>query len=284
LSKSEKGYFKKFSALHIIAKGNKYLKLFNLIDKQKVYDEKKVKEAFIGDSFAKQLHVAKNYLYKIILKSLSQYYFDSTISIQINNLFNSAVILYRKGLFNESWKLLLKAKINAYKYEKNEFLIQILNLEKKLMIELNPREYSDKAMEHTSEKKKVNKRILNIITFEDDLNKVRLLYHSGSIIRKKGEIEAYDKLINNPQNESYPEEFESKLLFYQKLVNYNMAVADDLKAFECAKKIVQVHESNPEYIKEFTSEYVSALNTCLQIILFIKNYNESDKIIKSLIL
>jgi len=284
LSKSEKGYFKKFSALHIIGKENKYLKLFSLLDKQKIYDEDKVKEAFKGDRFVKQLHVAKNYLCKIILKSLNQYYSESTVSIQINNLFNTSMILYRKGLLDESRRLLSKGKMLAYKHEKNESLIQILNLEKQLIIGLNPRDYINKIMQNTAEKKKANKRIVNILAYEYDLNKVVELYHNRRIIRNKEDYKAYDKVMNKlgSQDEKYAEEFESKLGFYHKLVNYNLAAADDLKAYYYVKKLVNVLESNPEHIKEFTNEYVSALNTFLVIILFLKKYDESDDIIKKL--
>jgi hypothetical protein len=282
LSKSEKGYFKKFSALHIIGKQNKYLKLFSLIDKQKVYDEKTVKDAFNGDPFAVQLHVAKNYLHKMILKSLNQYYQDSTISIRLNNLINTALILYRKGLFDESWKVLLKCKTNAIKNEKYESLLLILNLEKKLMAELYPREYSDKAIKNTAEKINVNKKILSILNFEDDLNKLRALYHLESITRKKVETEPYDKIMNGSGDSIRGEEFESKLYFYEKLLFYSWAIADDLKTLEYSKKLTRLLESNPEYIKEFTNDYVSVLNMYLNAILFLKNYGEGDKIIKNL--
>jgi len=284
LSKSEKGYFKKFSGLHIIGKENKYLKLFTLIDNQKVYDENEIIEAFKGDRFVKQLHVAKNYLYNIILKSLNQYYSESTISIRINNLFNTSMILYRKGLLDESWKMLMKGKMLAYKYEKYESLIQILKLEKQLIIGLNPRDYVNKMMQNSAEKKKVNERIFNIISFEHDLNKVVVLYHSRRIIRNKEDNKAYDKIMKKPRSldESYAEEFESKLCFYHKLVNYNLAAADDQKAHEYVKKLVNVLDTNPEHIKEFTNEYVSALNTCLVTILFLRKYDESDNIIKKL--
>jgi tetratricopeptide (TPR) repeat protein len=282
LSKSEKGYFKKFSALHTIGKENKYLKLFDLIDKQTVYDENKVKHAFEGDSFAKHLHVAKGYLYKIILKSLNQFYYNNTVTLSINNLINSAMILFMKGLLDESWKALLKARVLAHKNEKHESLLQILKLEKKIMLELNAREYSDKAMEFTDEKKKINKKISDIITFEEESNKIRLLYQSRSMIRRKEESDEYDKIVNTPLDEKNPQEFESKIYLCHKFINYYMAVSDDQKAYDYAKKLVLIIESNPEYIKEFTNEYVSALNMCLVIMLFTMNYDESKKFIQKL--
>ena len=44
LSKSEKGYFKKYANFHVRNEQNNYTKIFDAIDNQKEYDEKKRKE------------------------------------------------------------------------------------------------------------------------------------------------------------------------------------------------------------------------------------------------
>ncbi|MDQ3021512.1 MAG: hypothetical protein M3R36_13225 [Bacteroidota bacterium] len=71
LTQSEKRFFKVYASLHHI-KGdeNKYFKLFNAIDKQKIYDEELIRKQFGNEKFLKQLFVVKNYLYHTILKSL----------------------------------------------------------------------------------------------------------------------------------------------------------------------------------------------------------------------
>ncbi|MEZ4950160.1 MAG: hypothetical protein R2784_12335 [Saprospiraceae bacterium] len=58
-----------------IQEGEKnYLKLFDLVSNQEEYDEESVKEAFKGEKIVNSLHVTKNYLVKLILKSLKLYY------------------------------------------------------------------------------------------------------------------------------------------------------------------------------------------------------------------
>ena len=54
LSKSEKGYFKKFSYLYTIEGEKNYIKLFDAIEKQKEYDEKKLLKIFNEEEFIKQ--------------------------------------------------------------------------------------------------------------------------------------------------------------------------------------------------------------------------------------
>src|SRR5687767_1448334 len=63
LTTEEKGYFKKFAKRHT-SKGNKYLQLFDAINKQKEFEEKSLKKKF------KDLAVMKVYLFDMILRSL----------------------------------------------------------------------------------------------------------------------------------------------------------------------------------------------------------------------
>ena len=73
LSAPEKGYIKKHAMLHVIGSQNKYIKIFDAIDKQKVYDEKEIIRKFKGEPTLNNFAVAKNYLFKFILKSLESY-------------------------------------------------------------------------------------------------------------------------------------------------------------------------------------------------------------------
>ena len=51
LSRTEKRYFRMFANMN---KGSaNYLRLFDAIDKQEVYDEKTIKEEFQGETFVK---------------------------------------------------------------------------------------------------------------------------------------------------------------------------------------------------------------------------------------
>ena len=64
LNKSEKRYFKLSVS---IQQGEKnYLRLFDVIDKQEIYNEKEIKTHFSGEVFIRQLDVTKNYLYKVL--------------------------------------------------------------------------------------------------------------------------------------------------------------------------------------------------------------------------
>ena len=91
LTPNEKGYFKKFSKIHVREGKNNYMMLFEAIDKQIEYDEKAIINKFSKEQFVKQFPVAKNYLYNLILKALDVYH--SVCDLEIGYLINCSIIL-----------------------------------------------------------------------------------------------------------------------------------------------------------------------------------------------
>ena len=124
LSKQEKRYFKLYASRHVIGEKNKYVLLFDAIAKQEKYDEEKIKKKFANQVFIKQLHVTKNYLYKLIMNSL-RLFNENKSEDQFHNLMRNAQILFDKGLFEQGQKLVNKAKKEA---QENEHFLQLLEV------------------------------------------------------------------------------------------------------------------------------------------------------------
>jgi hypothetical protein len=123
LNKSEKRYFKMYASLQ---KGSKnYLKLFDEIEKNEHYDELQLKVKFKNEKFINQLTFTKNYLYKLILKSLTAYNSQESVDTRINELIESAKILFKKGLTKQYNELIINAITLAKEHER---FYQHLNL------------------------------------------------------------------------------------------------------------------------------------------------------------
>jgi len=134
LNKSEIRYFKLASS---VQSGDKiYLKLFDEILKQNsnTYDEKKIKAKFKNEKFVSQLTFTKNYLYSSILKSLVLYSGEVSVDLKINSMINKVRILYNKALFGQFFQLLKKAKEICLKYERFSSYLQLLEMEKVVII------------------------------------------------------------------------------------------------------------------------------------------------------
>ncbi|HRP53370.1 MAG TPA: hypothetical protein PLI97_07660, partial [Fluviicola sp.] len=115
LSKSEKRFFKLSSSLQAGEKN--YLKIFDFIDKQKQYDEKELKDAFANEVFVKHLPSEKNHLYRLILKSLRTFYSEQSASSILKQELKNVEILYKKALFKECDKFVVRAKSIAKEHE-----------------------------------------------------------------------------------------------------------------------------------------------------------------------
>jgi tetratricopeptide (TPR) repeat protein len=284
MSRSEKGYFKKFSAVHSKGKVNKYLKLFNAIDKQREYDEKKVRSALGNKEIINQFHVAKNYLFKTILRSLNQYHIESTVTNKLSDLLSSFIVLYRRGLYKEANKILQRSKKLAYSEERYEFLPAILKYEKYLAVSLYPGASSPKLLELIEETKEVTSKIDNTNKFLELLANVTSLFNKKRIIRTQDDSAVFEKVLSNPLLSGIDNATasESRINYHQIFVNYNLALSNDEEIYKHTKKLIEEIEANPNHHKEFVREYISAINTLLISILFLKRYNEAEEPISKL--
>jgi hypothetical protein len=70
-------------------------------------------------------------LYKQVLASLRILNTEENIDIQLHEQLDYARILYNKGLYLQSLKILERLKEIARNYHQDSFLIQIISLEKK---------------------------------------------------------------------------------------------------------------------------------------------------------
>ncbi|HMR39106.1 MAG TPA: hypothetical protein PKA90_01625 [Ignavibacteria bacterium] len=131
MSGSEKRYFKLNVSLQ---KGSKnYLKLFSAIERQNVFDEIELRKLIKDEKIVKNITITKNYLYKLIIKSLTQFRNDRSIDLKLNFILSRCKLMYEKGLFPEYFKTIKSGKEAALKHEKYTILLDFLELEKNLI-------------------------------------------------------------------------------------------------------------------------------------------------------
>lgn len=124
LSISEKGYFKKS-----VPKNSVYVKLFDILNKQKTYNEKEIINLFKSNSESKNIAVVKNYLYDSILTSLRNYHQEKNVEWQLSGATEQLKLLYDKGLYNQCEVLLDKTKKLAYEHELYIYLLPLFSFE-----------------------------------------------------------------------------------------------------------------------------------------------------------
>src|SRR5687768_6639171 len=131
LEKAEKRHFKLYIRRSSAKAELKIVRLFDALDKMKEYDEKNLRKKMPGVT-RPQLANLKTHLYKQVLASLRLLKSADSMDLQLNEQFDYAHILYKKGLFHQSLRILERAKEIAKTNQKFNFLPQIISLEKRI--------------------------------------------------------------------------------------------------------------------------------------------------------
>lgn len=129
LSKAEKRHLRMNTFKGKQEKPPLFIQLFDPLDKASKYNEKELLSA-IPDVKKKQLSNLKAHLYNHILESLRWLSRQKDMRIHIRQLIDYAQVLYNKGLYQQSLKLLEKAKSLSITHHEVELKMQVLEFEK----------------------------------------------------------------------------------------------------------------------------------------------------------
>ncbi|MFZ9848110.1 MAG: hypothetical protein ACO3EE_08170 [Flavobacteriales bacterium] len=109
LDKSEKGFVKKFAALHVREDANG-VRLFDIYNRVIPYEEQKLEKLLVKEKFYGHLPKVKNYLYELILKALRNYYIEKDEYYRLTTIIQNANILKNKCLHKEALSVIKKVK------------------------------------------------------------------------------------------------------------------------------------------------------------------------------
>lgn len=133
MTKSEKRYFKLLSSRHTIGEENNYVRIFDYLDKQPVYDECKLFSDFEGEPFLNRFSITKKRLYDHVLSALDSFHSSHSVDAQLHKMLHSANILFEKSLYDQSRRILNSAEKLACKHERSHITLQVLAQRKKLI-------------------------------------------------------------------------------------------------------------------------------------------------------
>ena len=291
LSKTEKGYFKKYSGLHVRGQANNYILLFNAIEKQKEsrssrdpshggYDEKALVKKFKNQAFTRNFAVAKNFLYNKVLHAMNQYH--HSIHSEVRELLHRAEFLVEKGLNKQSLKAVMQAKEIAKQNDMHWALLEIYKQwENALMIRQSDLQWRQKLMQEETD---LLADVENEKIYRDLYSRLGIHYATHGITRDKGALQKLESIIQNKnlKDISLAKTFKSKLLFYDLYTGYFIQAADFVKAYQYAKEIIHLFSRHPEKIKSDTLSYIEGLNDAITTCLASKRYEDMPAYLEKL--
>ncbi|MBD8490948.1 hypothetical protein IFO69_19500 [Echinicola sp. CAU 1574] len=272
LTASEKRGFKLYVKRFGANENAKYIKLFDTLDKMETYDEQMLlKKAPVSK---KQLANMKAHLYKQILVSLRVIYADQNVELQLNEQIDFARILYNKGLYNQSLKLLDKAKGIAQKYFLDTIMLRIVELEKVIESQHITRSMRDRAEVLANEAK----HLISSASKKNSLSNLSLqlygLYLKVGHVKDEFDrklVEAY-YLKNMPEYDLQELNFYEKLYLYQAQVWFYHILQDFPLCYRAAQKWVSLYQEHPQMKKVATGNYLKAYHYLLDTLFYLQQY------------
>ncbi|MBL0069138.1 MAG: hypothetical protein IPP39_11790 [Chitinophagaceae bacterium] len=281
LEKAEKRHFKLYIKRSSGKEDLKIVRLFDAVDKLKEYDEKVLLKKLPAVT-KPQLANLKTHLYKQILASLRLLKSTDSLDLQLNEQFDYAHILYKKGLFIQSLRIIERAKEIAKSNQKFNVLPQFLALEKRIENLHITRSMQDRAEVLSAEANEVSRQIDTVAR----LSNLALKMYSWFVQHGHARNLEDEKDIRQFMKESLPEDvweqtgFYQRLYLYQSYTWYAFIRQDFLQYYRYTKKWVDLFSEQPLMVRVETGHYIKGIHNLLNAHFDLRNYREFEKILR----
>lgn len=281
LTKSEKRQFNLYVGRLGGNMDAKFFALFKFLDKQKKYDEQAILKNGIVSK--QQLSNLKAHLYRQILISLRLNPAHKNIRIQIREQLDFATVLYQKGLYKQSLKLLEKAKNNALENEEKNIAYEIVELEKVVESQYITRSISTRADELSIEAKNLSQ--LNVLTSKLSnlsLQLYGILLKTG-YARNDVELEKINSYFNDrlPKYKFQELGFREKLWLYKAHLWHSILTQNFVQSYKYANKWVELFKTNPKNKSVHPVFYLKGKNYLLESLFFVKHISKFKEVLSS---
>jgi hypothetical protein len=283
LERAEKRNFKLYATRNSGSGELKVVELFDALDKMKQYDEKALLKKHKSIQ-KKQLSNLKAALYQEILASLRLLKQADNIDLQLHEQLDFARILYNKGLYMQSLKILDRIKEQAKNNNQVTYIQQVLFLEKKIEALHITRSMQDRAEQLCTEVNDTNKRLQTIST----LSNLSLLLYGWYIknghARNEADKKALASIFDNPAIHKYQqhEGFYEKLYLYQCHCWYAFITQEFLLYYRYCQKWVDIFHEDPKMIQVETAHYIKGIHNLLGAHFDLRNFKKFHQTIQVL--
>ena len=275
LEKAEKRHFKLYIKRSSAKENLKIVQLFDALDKLKEYDEKLLLKKLPGIE-KPQLYNLKTHLYKQLLASLRLLKSAESIDLQLNEQFDYAHILYKKGLFVQSLRILEKAKETAKTHQKFNFLTQVIALEKRIETLHISRSMQVRAESLSAEAIEVSNHIDMVSRLSNLALQLFSWYIRNGHARNEKDEAGVKQFMKNslPANAWQLTGFYERLFLYQSQCWYAFIRQDFIMYYRYSQKWVDLFHEQPLMIRVETGHYIKGLHNLLNAHFDLRNFQK----------
>ncbi|PKV62908.1 hypothetical protein [Pontibacter ramchanderi] len=283
LTKSEKRHFRLFAKRQGATEGLKFLQLFDALDSLPTYEEEKV--LTLAPALKKtQLANMKANLYKNVLSSLRLYHAGQNMDIQLREQLDYARVLYNRGLYQQSLKMLEKVKMQAQQAEMHHIALEALDFEKMIESQYITRSLAGRADALSEETMRTADHISQLHQLSNLGLRLYGLYIKVGHARNDEDYERITTYFKTqlPKIQLRNAGFFERLHFYQAHVWYYYIVQDFRAAYRYAQKWVDLFQDNPAMQEKQTLLYIKGLHNLLAALFNLQYHSKFKEILQQL--
>ena len=246
LTKAEKRNFKVYAKRLNSSDDQMFLRLFDVMDKQKDLDDRIIVKGLKNISKAQYSNL-KRHLYAQILASLRMLHKEKKVNFKVREFLDYAYILYGKGLYLPALKILSKARKLAQKHHLVYMQLTIVEFEKTIESRHITRSGSNKALELIGESEGIQKDADYLIKLSNVRLRVYAFYLQRGTVQSAEEAQEvrtyYHEQIANIDLENLG--LVANIYYLQSRVWYNYILLDYKSCMKWAKQWVALLDANP---------------------------------------
>jgi hypothetical protein len=231
------------------------------MSKLDTYDEKLLLKKLPGIE-KPQLSNLKTHLYKELLSALRLLKSGDSIDLQLSEQHDYAHILYKKGLFQQSLRIIEKAKETARVQQKFNHLAQLIALEKRIETLHITRSMPEKTDQLADEALRVITRTETIVKLSNLALQLYGWYIKHGHARDKEDEMGIRQFFNKnlPAESLTSKGFYEQLYLYQSYSTYSFIRQDFLMHYRYTQKWADLFTTEPGMIRIETGHYIKALH------------------------
>ncbi|MFN8252931.1 MAG: hypothetical protein U0V75_13770 [Ferruginibacter sp.] len=281
LGKSEKRNFKLYTTRNKSSEELKVVQLFDALDKMDIYDEALLLKKNTGIK-KQQLSNLKAHLYKQILSSLRVITDEGNIDIQLHEQMDYARILYNKGLYLQSLKVLDKLKELAKAHNQFTYLQQALFFEKNIEGLHITRSLKNRAEHLSKEADDINHHLSNVSKLSNLALQLYGWYIKNGFATDDNEERAVASFLEEhlPANPQQLHGFYERLYLYQSYCWKAFIRQDFLQYYRYTQKWVDLFHDAPHMIGIESGHYIKGMHNLMGSHFNLGNYKKLEETLR----
>ncbi|MCP9199826.1 hypothetical protein MKO06_07915 [Gramella sp. GC03-9] len=282
LSASEKRQFSLYVGRVGVNSDSKFLNLYKVMSRQKKYNEAEILKSTRITKL--QLSNVKSHLYKQLLISLRLNPAHQDIPVQIREQLDFAYILYHKGLYKQSLKILDKVKSTALTYEEKNVAYEILELEKIIESQYITRSIKNRAETLIKQTEELNK--LNVVSGKLSNLSLELysIFLKMGYCRTEEEAEGIKDYFQKqlPEYDFSELGFREKLWLYKAHLWYSFLIQDFLGCYRYSSKWNDLFKDYKHLIPIHPVSYLKGNHYLLESLFYLSHIELFEETLKHL--